>query len=201
MKDFMSKDLQLVKVRVKEEDVIEVDNEIALVDEVLENVSHKGLKGSRGITKAKGYNKGFKEAQVAFKSSFPFVAFFDTNVVITLANIKLCKVMRGLKFINKVWDEQETEGIFNGDIVELLVVLNWVKFAILFIDKEDRTGKRRLERMDVALFEVVFNVVMKGKFFRVGEFINAFFMERGIREKVNGMIPWLVLWKAMRGHF
>ena len=44
-KDFVSENLKLLKVRVEEEDVIEVDDEMTLVNEVLEDVSHERLKG------------------------------------------------------------------------------------------------------------------------------------------------------------
>ncbi|SRR5713226_1255443 len=124
VKDFVSESLKLLEVRVEEEDVIEVDNKMTLVDEVLEDVSHERLKGGRGIAKAKGHDKWFKEAEVALKGGFPFVTGFDTNVVITPVDIEFRKIMRRLKFVYKVWNKGEQEGIFYRDIIELSVILD-----------------------------------------------------------------------------
>ncbi len=45
---------------MKDEDIIQVNDNMALVKEVFEDVIHEGLKGGWGIAKAKGHDKGFK---------------------------------------------------------------------------------------------------------------------------------------------
>ncbi len=123
-KDFVSESLKLLKVQVEEEDIVEVDNEVILVDEVLEDMSHERLKGGQGIAKAKSHDEGFKEAKVALKGGFPFVAGLDMDVVITPADIKFGKITRRLKFVYKVWNEGEWKSVFNHDIIELLIILD-----------------------------------------------------------------------------
>ena len=45
---------------MKDEDIIKVNDNMALVEEVFEDVIHEGLKGCWGITEAKGHDEGFK---------------------------------------------------------------------------------------------------------------------------------------------
>ncbi len=45
---------------MKDEDIIKVNDNMALVEEVFEDVIHEHLKGCQGITEAKGHNEGFK---------------------------------------------------------------------------------------------------------------------------------------------
>ena len=81
--------------------VIKVDNQVIVINKVWEYVIHKGLEGSRGITKAKSHNEGFKKAKGAFEGCIPFITFLDSYVVITPLYIKLCEVVEFLEFINK----------------------------------------------------------------------------------------------------
>ncbi len=63
---------------------------------------------------------------MAFKGGFPFVTMFDTNVVVTPVDIEFHKIVRRLKFVYKVQNEGEQEGVFYCDIVELSVILDRV---------------------------------------------------------------------------
>jgi hypothetical protein len=75
-----------------------------LVNKVGEDGVHKGLESGGGIAEARGHNKGLKESEGALKGSFPFIAFFNVNVVITLTDVEFGKVMGTLEFINEVGD-------------------------------------------------------------------------------------------------
>ena len=112
---------------VKKKDVVKVNNEVVLINEVGKDGVHKGLEGSRGVTKAKGHDKGFKEAEFTFEGSFPFVTFLDTNVVITPSNIKFGEIARALEFVDKFWDQRKRCSIFNSNIVQIAVILDWAK--------------------------------------------------------------------------
>ena len=124
LEDFVREGVEFVQSKVKEKYIIEVDDEVSAINQVTKNSVHEGLKGCRGITKAKGHNKGFKESKGAFKSSFPFVAGLDTDVVVSPSDVKFCKISGALEFIDEVGDQREGCFILDGDIVEGAIVLD-----------------------------------------------------------------------------
>ena len=90
---------------MEHKDVIEVNDEVTLVDKVLKDGIHEGLKGGRGVAETKSHDEGFEEAFLALKGGFPFIALFDTNVVVTPADVKLCKVTSSAEFVDEVRDQ------------------------------------------------------------------------------------------------
>jgi hypothetical protein len=102
---------------MEHEDVVQVNDKVLLVDKVREDGVHKGLESGRGIAEAKGHDEGFEETKGAFKGSFPFIAFFNVDVVITPVNIKFGKIMGTLEFIDEVRDQGQRCGILNGNII------------------------------------------------------------------------------------
>jgi len=61
-KYFMRECVEVLEVTVKQEDVVKVDNEVAFIDEVMEDVVHKSLESCRGIAESKCHDKGFKKS-------------------------------------------------------------------------------------------------------------------------------------------
>ena len=55
--------------------------------------------------------------------------------------------------------------------------------------------------MDIALMKVVSNIIFQGSGFIRSEAIDQTFPKCGARDKINGMIPRLVLWEMMGGLF
>jgi hypothetical protein len=76
-----------------------------VIDEVAEDAIHEGLKGSGGVTEAKGHDEGLIETKSAFKGSFPFIAFPDLDVVITPSYVELGEIVGALEFVNKIGDQ------------------------------------------------------------------------------------------------
>ena len=68
---------------MKQEDVVQIDNDVSLVNEVFKEGIHEGLEGGRGVTQPECHDERFKEAKQSLKSGFPLVACFYANVVIT----------------------------------------------------------------------------------------------------------------------
>jgi hypothetical protein len=68
--DFVGEGMNVRETGVEEQDIVQVDNEVASVDKVQKNRVHKGLEGSRGVAETEGHNKGFKKAKGAFKGGF-----------------------------------------------------------------------------------------------------------------------------------
>src|SRR6266404_5320139 len=125
---------------MKDEDIIKVNNNMALIKEVFKNVIHEGLEGGWGIAEAKGHDEWFKYAQRCFKSSFPLVFMTDTNVVVSPTDVELGEVAGVMQLVNEVRDEGERSCILDSDIVKTSVVLYRVEFAILLIYKKEGAG-------------------------------------------------------------
>jgi len=83
----------------------------------------------------------------------------------------------------------------------MVIVLYRAEFAILLVDKEEGTGQGRLGRADITTTKVVHNIILQGNGFIRSEAIDRAFPKGGARDKINGMIPRLVLWEAMGGLF
>ena len=103
--NFVGKFMEVGEVVVEHEDVIQVDYEVFLVDKVIEDRVHEGLKGCWGVAEAESHDEGFKESKGAFEGSFPFVALADTDVIVTPADVELGKIAGALEFVNEVRDE------------------------------------------------------------------------------------------------
>ena len=97
--------MEVGKVVVEHEDVVQVDYEVFLIDEVVEDRVHEGLEGGWGITETESHDEGFKESKGAFEGGFPFIALADTNVIVTPADVELGKIAGALEFVNEVRDE------------------------------------------------------------------------------------------------
>src|SRR5258708_3498270 len=124
MEDFMGKFIERGKIVIKEEDIIQVNDEVTLVDKVLKDMGHKRLKCGWGVAEAEGHDKGFEETELALEGGFPFITLFDADVIVTPTDVEFCKVMGRLEFVDEFRDEWEWEIIFDSDIVEFMVVLN-----------------------------------------------------------------------------
>ena len=120
----MGEFMEIGKVVMKHEDVIKVDNKMLLINEVGKDRIHKGLKGGWGVAKAKGHYQGFKKAEGAFKGGFPLVTFMDTNIVISLVNVKFSKIARSLEFVNKIEDQGKWGSILDSNFIKVTVILD-----------------------------------------------------------------------------
>ena len=72
----------------EDKDVVNIGY-IKYVKEKVKDFVNLCLKGNKGIKKAKGYNKCFKEAIVSVKYRYLFVAFLDLYMVKGVNNVKL----------------------------------------------------------------------------------------------------------------
>jgi hypothetical protein len=61
---------------------------------------------------------------------------FNTDVVITSADIEFSKITGALKFINEVWNKRERGGVFYRDVVEVAIVLDGVELPSFFPTKK-----------------------------------------------------------------
>ena len=88
----MGEDRKLCQGVMEDEDVIEVDNDMTSINKVHKYFFHDSLEGCGGVAEPKHHDQGFKEAELCLKGSFPFVPFFDADVVISPSDIQFCEV-------------------------------------------------------------------------------------------------------------
>jgi hypothetical protein len=142
--DDMGQRMEVWKVIIKHKDVIQVNDKVLLVDKVGEDSVHKGPKSGRGIAEAKGHDEGLKKSEGALKDGFPFITFFNVNVVVSPSDIEFGKVTGTLEFINEIGNQGQRCGVFNGNIIEVMIILNRAELAIFLSDEEKGTGNWRL---------------------------------------------------------
>ena len=90
-----------------DEDVIQVDGNLACGDKLHENGVHKGLEGCQGVGQFEQHHLRFEEASVCGECGLPFIIGFDLNVVILLAHVKLGENAGLMETIDNVGCKQE----------------------------------------------------------------------------------------------
>jgi hypothetical protein len=124
-------------VRMRDEDVVEVDHDISRQNEVLEDVVHHCLEGGQGVGKAEVHHQWLKEPLVSMESGLPFVTFLDPDIVETPPDVEFREEPGSLQMVNEIVDQRERVPIFHGHCVKCLVVLDKPEGTILLLNKED----------------------------------------------------------------
>src|SRR5712672_3385440 len=184
-KDVVGKCVKEWQGGVEEENIIEVDDEMAFIDKIQEDGVHKGLEGYGCVTKTKGHDKWLEEAKRALDGCFPFVTFSDTDVIVTPTDIKLGEVTRSLELIDEFGNKRKRSGILDGNIVNGTIVLDGSKgAAAAFGDEEERYGQRRRRWANVTFLQVVIDVFFEGEILSRGKTVDTLFLDVGIWFKV-----------------
>ncbi|KLO07381.1 hypothetical protein SCHPADRAFT_836838, partial [Schizopora paradoxa] len=127
----------------EDENVVHVNTDISISDKVSEDVVHHGLEGRRTVGEAKEHHKRLKHPLVRLERCFPLVARSDLDIICP-SDIELGEEPSSLELMNEVVDERERVLVLHSDGVQVAIVLNWPKRAILFLDKEERCCHRQL---------------------------------------------------------
>ena len=108
------------------QDVVHVDHHIALIDEVLKDVVHHHLEGGWTIGETEEHNGRLKEALIHSKGGFPFIALFDSHIVIFPMYIQLHEIpgLQVRNSIDNIWYEGEWVGVLHCHHIEFSVILD-----------------------------------------------------------------------------
>src|SRR5258705_6391587 len=106
------------------ENIVHINEHLSCCDKVLEGVVHHGLKGSGGVAKAEEHNQRFKHPTISFKSGLPFIALLNSDVVVPPSDVELTEDLCILQFVRYIRDEGKGILVFDGEVVELAVVLD-----------------------------------------------------------------------------
>ena len=71
-----------------DEDIVEIDNNLACKDHILEDIIHHLLESGRGVTKAKEHNRGLEQSTSSDKCGLPFIASLDPNIIVAPSYVK-----------------------------------------------------------------------------------------------------------------
>jgi hypothetical protein len=120
------------------------------------------LEGRGGVGQSKKHDSWFKESQVGNERCFPFVSFFDSDVVVPPAHIELGEERRAFHSIDQLGDEWQGITVLYGPFIYFSVVLDRSQLAVFLFDKEEGGGIRTFGWADVSLLRVFFHKLLKG---------------------------------------
>src|SRR6267378_2258060 len=92
--------------------------------QVPEDMVHHRLERAGRISQSEEHDKRFEEAVFRFKGSFFFVSRFDSNVIITPADVELREDVGVLHLTNQVWYERQWIPVADRMFVQLAVILD-----------------------------------------------------------------------------
>ena len=118
--------------------IVHVDDKVSTSNFFSEDRVHYCLKGGWGVSESEEHYSGLEESSVSFEGGFPLIAFFDADIIVSLADIKLGKPFLSDQLLDELFDEREGICVPDGDFIELAIVLYWSSFAIFLFDKEER---------------------------------------------------------------
>ena len=140
----------------KDQDVVQVDHHDAFRYEVLEDIVHYGLEGSRTVSHAKEHYQGFEQTSIGPEGCLLLISGFNADVVETPANVQLSEVSGSAELQYEFGDQWEGVLILDRHGIECSVVLNQPEGAVLFLDEEYRGCHGRFRRTNLPGMQVLF---------------------------------------------
>ena len=80
-------------------EVVYVDDEPSFSNHVSEGVIHESLEHGGGVTETKEHDGGFEGSLMGDKGHLPLVTILDMDIVVSLTNVELGKMMSVLQFV------------------------------------------------------------------------------------------------------
>ena len=138
-----------IEILSVDQDVIEIHRDFPLCDQIDEDCVHERLECRRGVGKPEEHDQRFEQPSVTDEGCLPLVSFFDSDVIVTPADIELGEIPSTSEPIDYIRCEWERIPVLNGDVVKFPVVLNEPQFPVFLFDEEDWRGNRRFTRPDI----------------------------------------------------
>ncbi len=89
----------------------------------MEDVIHHRLKGARRICQAEEHDQRLEQAVFCLKYSLFLIASFNSDVIVSPADIKFREDVSILHLTYEVWYERQWIAIANGMFVQLAIIL------------------------------------------------------------------------------
>ena len=91
-----------LEILCEDHDIVEVHHHVSFIDEISEDFIHHGLERGWRIGEAEEHDEWLEEAFLGNKSGFPFVPFFDADVVESPSDVELGEVPGSLKLVQEL---------------------------------------------------------------------------------------------------
>ena len=119
------------------EDVVQVDRDVSLVDQVPQDVVHRGLEGGGRVGEPKEHDRRLKEAPVGSEGSLPLVPLAYPDVVVAPADVELGEDPEPLQLVDQLLDQGKQVAVLHRGLVEFPVVLHRSQRGVLLFDEEE----------------------------------------------------------------
>jgi len=106
-------------------------------DNIVVNEVHHCLKGCRRIGEAEVHDCWFKQPVFCFESCFVFVAFSNSDVVISPSYVQFGVDVRIAQILYEVRDKGEWILVMHSEGIDLSIVLHWSQLAIFLSYEEE----------------------------------------------------------------
>jgi hypothetical protein len=98
---------------------------------------HHHLEGGWRIGKAKEHHCWLEKPFWGEKGSFPFVAMFDMNIIISPTDIKFGEQGASAEAIYSLGNKGGNVSVFLSPFVDWAIVLHWSQLSIFLFNKEE----------------------------------------------------------------
>ena len=122
----------------EDEDIVEIDDDLATGNKVSKERVHHSLKRSGRVRQPKEHNHRFEESAIGRKRGLPFVTFRNPYIVVSPAHIKLGEDVCAFELIEQLLNEGQRVAVLDGHVVKFTVVLYRTKCAIFLLDEKER---------------------------------------------------------------
>jgi hypothetical protein len=117
--------------------IVHMDCEPFLSDFFGEYGIHHCLKSGWGVGESEEHDCWFEQAFIGNESSFPFISFFDPDVVVAPSDVKFGVEGAAAQAVNEFWNEWKWVCVADGPLIDGSIVLYWSKFSVLLFDVKE----------------------------------------------------------------
>lgn len=133
----------------------------------------------------------------SLEGSFPFIVKSNMQLMIGILHIKEGIIVSWLKRIEQLWDKRKGIAVFDGDVVQLVIVNTKAKEAIGLFDKKNRGSKRRLEKVYETLSNHTVDIVLEDLELSFWQVINWTINRYGTIDEGDFMINIRIVWQKL----
>ena len=123
-------------IREDNKEVVHVNDKPSFSYHVVEGVIHESLECGWGVGKVKEHDSWFKKALMDDKGSFPLVAIFYADIVVSPADVKLSEKFGVFELIDEIRDKGKRVGVTDCMFIQVAIVLAGMKSSIFFVMKK-----------------------------------------------------------------
>ena len=84
-----------------DKDIIHIAYDLAIVDEISEDIIHHHLEHCRGVTQSKEHDSWLKQPSVSSEHSLPLIPFLDPHVVKSPSEVKYSEELGVMEYIQQ----------------------------------------------------------------------------------------------------